>query len=72
MQICYDLFAIICVVAPKLVIYDNACSLHAYCLNRDPIFFMDTVFRVDGLHFKNHTGKMNQMRFHYVKVIILY
>ncbi|CAG2192478.1 unnamed protein product [Mytilus edulis] len=40
--------------APKLVIYDNACSLHAYCLNRDPVFFSNTTFRVDALHFKNH------------------
>ncbi|XP_063419439.1 uncharacterized protein LOC134702470 [Mytilus trossulus] len=40
--------------APKLVIYDNACSLQAYCLNRDANFFLETQFRVDGLHFKNH------------------
>jgi hypothetical protein len=29
------------------VIYDNASSLQAYCLNRDPAFVIDTQFRVD-------------------------
>ncbi len=33
--------------APKLVIYDNSCNLHAYCLNREPEFFKDTLFVVD-------------------------
>ncbi|KAL3868428.1 hypothetical protein ACJMK2_041236 [Sinanodonta woodiana] len=42
--------------APKLVVYDNACSLHVYSLNRDPVFFKDTSFRVDSLHFRNHTA----------------
>jgi len=36
--------------APKIVIYDNACSLHAYCLNRDPLYFKDTMFMVDRFH----------------------
>ena len=44
-------------VAPSTVIYDFACSLHAYCLNRDPIFFKDTRFLVDRFHWGNHTGK---------------
>jgi len=43
-------------VAPKLVIYDNACGLHAYCLNRDPLYFQKTSFMVDRFHWKNHTG----------------
>lgn len=43
--------------APTLVIYDNACTRQVYCLNRDPTFFVETVFRVDGLHFKNHKGE---------------
>ncbi|KAH3799822.1 uncharacterized protein LOC127838876 isoform X1 [Dreissena polymorpha] len=42
--------------APKMVVYDNACSLHEYCLNRDPVFFKHTQFKVDSLHFKNHTA----------------
>ncbi|KAK3109037.1 hypothetical protein FSP39_021641 [Pinctada imbricata] len=42
--------------APKCVIYDNACKLHAYCISRDPLFFKDTVFYVDRLHWDNHKG----------------
>ena len=29
---------------PKIVVYDNACGLHQYCLNREPIFFQKTSF----------------------------
>ncbi len=43
--------------APKVIIYDNACALHNYCLNRDPEFFKDTTFLVDRFHWKNHTSK---------------
>ena len=43
-------------LAPKVVIYDNACGLHAYCLNQDPIYFQRTVFPVDRFHWKNHKG----------------
>ncbi|XP_065064713.1 uncharacterized protein LOC135690945 [Rhopilema esculentum] len=42
--------------APKVVIYDNACNLHEYCLNRQPSFFQETRFLVDRLHWKNHSG----------------
>ena len=28
--------------APKMIIYDNCCKLHAYCLNREPVFFQNT------------------------------
>ena len=42
--------------APKVVIYDNACNLHAYCLNRDPCFFKATWFLVDRFHWVNHSG----------------
>ncbi|XP_046849613.1 uncharacterized protein LOC124443127 isoform X1 [Xenia sp. Carnegie-2017] len=41
---------------PELVIYDNACRLHEYCLNRDPAFFKKTKFVVDKFHWKNHSG----------------
>ncbi|XP_062376267.1 uncharacterized protein LOC134064364 [Sardina pilchardus] len=41
---------------PRVVLYDNACKLHAYALNRDPDFFKETWFLVDRLHWKNHTG----------------
>ncbi|XP_066913987.1 uncharacterized protein [Clytia hemisphaerica] len=39
---------------PKMVIYDNCCALHSYCLNRDPVFFKDTLFLIDRFHWKNH------------------
>ncbi|CAB4029387.1 Hypothetical predicted protein [Paramuricea clavata] len=42
--------------APELVIYDNSCRLHEYCLNRDPAFFKNTKFVVDKFHWKNHSG----------------
>ncbi|XP_056021296.1 uncharacterized protein LOC125649645 isoform X2 [Ostrea edulis] len=42
--------------APSMVIYDNACRMHSYCLNRHPDFFKDTWFLVDRLHWFNHRG----------------
>ena len=33
--------------APKLIIYDNTCKLHQYCLNRELAFFSCTKFSVD-------------------------
>ena len=41
---------------PSIVVYDNACNLSEYCLNRDPFFFSDTLFLVDALHFSNHVN----------------
>lgn len=49
---------IILITAPKHVIYDNACKLQDYCLNRDPCFFQHTEFYVDRLHWDNHTSKL--------------
>ncbi|XP_077987997.1 uncharacterized protein LOC144442507 [Glandiceps talaboti] len=42
--------------APQIIIYDNCCKLHQYSLNREPEFFKNTLFLVDRLHWKNHTG----------------
>ena len=42
--------------APKVVIYDNACNLHQYMLNREPLFFKSTWLLVDRFHWPNHTG----------------
>ena len=39
---------------PRIIIYDNACKLHTYCLKREPARFKDTKFLVDRLHFRNH------------------
>ncbi|KAJ8349083.1 hypothetical protein SKAU_G00276720 [Synaphobranchus kaupii] len=51
------LFTMFCSHGPEMVFYDNCCRLHAYCLNRDPVFFKNTWFLIDRLHWKNHTGK---------------
>ncbi|XP_067949054.1 uncharacterized protein [Watersipora subatra] len=42
--------------APEVIVYDNACNLHKYAINRDPGFFAKTKFLVDGFHWGNHTG----------------
>ena len=43
-------------VVPQLIIYDNACKLHQYCLNREPAFFGHTQFAVDRFHWGDHIG----------------
>ena len=45
----------ILLAVPKTIIYDNACNLHSYFLNREPVSIRSTRFVVDGLHWKNHT-----------------
>ena len=40
---------------PKVVIYDFACQLEAYCMARDPFYFKDVVFLIDRFHHHNHT-----------------
>lgn len=42
--------------APNIIIYDNACKLHQYALNREPSFFKNTMFLVDRFHWKGHTA----------------
>jgi hypothetical protein len=42
-------------VPPKRVIYDFACALGPYCMTREPDFFADTQFLIDGFHAKDHT-----------------
>ena len=43
--------------APRAMVYDNACCLHAYCFRRDPAFFARTKFFVDRFHFySNHVS----------------
>lgn len=39
---------------PDNVVYDNACKLHVYALNREPELFSGTRFVVDRFHFVNH------------------
>jgi hypothetical protein len=40
--------------APKLIVYDFACALHAFFLNRAPAFVKFTQFCVDRIHWFNH------------------
>lgn len=41
-------------VAPRVVVYDNACNLAVHCLMREPRFYADTAFIVDRMHYKSH------------------
>lgn len=41
---------------PRLIIYDFACALHEFALNRCPHLFKDTTFAVDRFHWFNHTA----------------
>ena len=42
---------------PPLVIYDNCCKLHLYCLIREPKRFQGSRFLVDRLHYRvGHVG----------------
>jgi len=46
-------------IGPELVVYDNACHLNNYALNRDPKRYSATRFRIDRMHTKNHTTCSN-------------
>ena len=41
---------------PKLIIYDNACKMHVYCIKREPARFALTRFMVDRMHYRGHIG----------------
>ena len=43
-------------VAPKIVVYDFACALPDYWLNRQPAHFQNTTFVVDRFHWYNHVS----------------
>jgi hypothetical protein len=42
--------------AVRIVVMDNACNLHTYCLRREPWFFHNVWFLIDRLHYKNHVN----------------
>lgn len=42
--------------APKVIVYDFACALMDYCLNRCPNYFKHTLFVVDRFHWGNHVA----------------
>ena len=52
----FDIFRLHFETAPSVIIYDNACKLHQYCLNREPQFFKHTLFAVNRFHWKGHVG----------------
>ena len=39
------------------IIYDYACGLQRYALNREPVVFQYKRFLVDGCHFRGHSKK---------------
>lgn len=42
---------------PRMVVYDNGCSLHAVCMAREPAFFAPSCNKIDRMHFcGGHTG----------------
>lgn len=44
---------------PKVILYDNACNLLEFILNRSPIPFEDTRFYVDAFHYESHINCSN-------------
>jgi hypothetical protein len=39
---------------PEIIIYDNACNLHDFCVHREPDFFKTVQFIIDKLHVTGH------------------
>ena len=53
----FDIFLTRFPTPPSCIIYDNACKLHTYVLNREPYHYRNTMFLVDRLHYrKGHTS----------------
>ena len=52
----YELLATRFRTPPPIVIYDNACNVCAYAMNRNPALFRDTHFLSDALHFPAHVN----------------
>lgn len=42
-------------VAPRVVIYDFACALAAYCMTREPDYWKNTLFLIDKFHSSGHS-----------------
>ena len=43
-------------IPPKVIFYDNGCHFHAYCMARNSVYFMNTLFLIDSLHWANHVA----------------
>ena len=52
----FQIFRLWFTVVPKPIIYDNACKLYQYCLDKEPAFFGHTQFAVDRFHWGGHIG----------------
>ena len=48
------LLVFLMILTEGLIIYDNCCNLYEYCMNRDPLSFMKSLFISDRLHWPNH------------------
>ena len=55
-QVSFSIFTSRFEMPPKTIVYDNACKLHVYCLNREPALYKNTRFFVDRFHWKGHVG----------------
>jgi hypothetical protein len=65
----FELLYTRCGVAPAWVIYDNACSLLHYLLNREPAFFSSTELFVDAAHYRGHTRCLAEFNSqHYARI----
>lgn len=42
--------------APKMIVYDNACNLHVSCNRREPLFFSQSKYVSDRMHWPDHTN----------------
>lgn len=44
------------IAAPKIIVYDNSCNLHRFCLRREPEYFARTWFAIDRMHYRGHVA----------------
>ena len=52
----FDIFTSRFHTPPRVIVYDNACKLHAHCLNREPRLYQRTRFFIDRFHWHGHVG----------------
>ena len=53
---------------PSVIMYDNACQLHTYALNREPQRFKRTLFAVDRFHWRGLVGCSSGYNLHLYSV----
>jgi hypothetical protein len=52
----FDIFRSCFRTPPRVIVYDNACGLATYAMQREPVLFRDTLFCCDPLHWLDHTA----------------